>query len=723
MESLVTIIVPVYNSARYLGDCVESVLAQTYRHWELILVDDGSQNSTKELCERMCKQDQRIRLFCREHRGVSAARNVGIENARGEYLFFLDSDDTIHPALIETLCQVMGESHVAVAMGGCRNIEKGIFPKPSGQPDHAENVQDKSYLRAHEAMQAFIWNTAEVSLKSIGGNMIRRDALGSVRFYEDLSHGEDTWFMYQLICKGVDIMIVPCGWYYYRRYAQSTSKTYSVPSIQSRYRVWQYIRDHERKNGRTANAVRCENMILNQIMEWYLAGWRKQHSGIKKYVRDIANAEKRQYLFAKLGWWAKLLVWLLLHCGSLCGILYAFTCIVLVRQADGARRRMTGKKAVYKERGNGNGHVGIITFHCADNYGAMLQAYGLKRHLHNQGIEADIVRYEPFFMTGRHWRIPYFPIKGLIRRIGYTVDGCFWNVRMGKAFSVRKRNMRSFRNKYLVDSRQKKLLFLHQLKTLKYSCYIVGSDQIWNPDITGGLRKAYFGAFTNNRKEKVIAYAASIGGVSLPPVYNREFSCLLKCVDVISVREKEAIPYIKSLYEGSVIDVLDPVLLLNKEEWLHIEKQPDRERYIFVYLTEKNMELMTYVKKLSKQKGLSIINLWSSVRVVDKEFIIDYIAGPAEFLGYLHQADYVVTNSFHVVVFSIIYQKKFTAFQHSKLGARINNVLRIHGLEHRLYGTDSLSRIDDVVDWEAVKKRTEKKVRISTEFLLDHVGI
>ena len=156
---------------------------------------------------------------------------------------------------------------------------------------------------------------------------------------------------------------------------------------------------------------------------------------------------------------------------------------------------------------------------------------------------------------------------------------------MGKAFSVRKRNMRSFRNKYLVDSRQKKLLFLHQLKTLKYSCYIVGSDQIWNPDITGGLRKAYFGAFTNNRKEKVIAYAASIGGVSLPPVYNREFSCLLRCVDVISVREKEAIPYIKSLYEGSVIDVLDPVLLLNKEEWLHIEKQPDRERYIFVYLT------------------------------------------------------------------------------------------------------------------------------------------
>ena len=356
------------------------------------------------------------------------------------------------------------------------------------------------------------------------------------------------------------------------------------------------------------------------------------------------------------------------------------------------------------------------------NYGQIFQCYAMQHLVKKAGFEPLVVQYRRKD-SGDICKYHFSNRTVWGRFINEKYEQYFnWKVVEGEK-TLRVIRFKQFIKKYIPLSPPCYTKSMVEEMTKDCRVLICGSDQIWNPDITGGLRKAYFGAFTNNRKEKVIAYAASIGGVSLPPVYNREFSCLLKCVDVISVREKEAIPYIKSLYEGSVIDVLDPVLLLNKEEWLHIEKQPDRERYIFVYLTEKNMELMTYVKKLSKQKGLSIINLWSSVRVVDKEFIIDYIAGPAEFLGYLHQADYVVTNSFHVVVFSIIYQKKFTAFQHSKLGARINNVLRIHGLEHRLYGTDSLSRIDDVVDWEAVKKRTEKKVRISTEFLLDHVGI
>ena len=119
---------------------------------------------------------------------------------------------------------------------------------------------------------------------------------------------------------------------------------------------------------------------------------------------------------------------------------------------------------------------------------------------------------------------------------------------------------------------QGKLLFSGQLKWLPYSCYIVGSDQIWNPDITYGLRRAYFGAFVNKRKKRVIAYAASLGGAALAEQYKQEFSGLISCVDVVSVREEEAIPYVENCAQKEVVAVLDPVFLLQRESWQQVEK-------------------------------------------------------------------------------------------------------------------------------------------------------
>lgn len=362
--------------------------------------------------------------------------------------------------------------------------------------------------------------------------------------------------------------------------------------------------------------------------------------------------------------------------------------------------------------------VGIITFHCSDNYGAMLQAYGLKTYLRGRGIRADIVRYEPPFMTGRHWWIPYAPLKGMFV---YTMRGWRSNVRLGKRFFHRKRNMAVFRNSYLVDAEQKKMFFLPQLKNLAYSCYLVGSDQIWNPEITCGLRKAYFGAFKSRKEKKVIVYAASIGGESLPEKYRKDFAKLLDSVDAVSVREQAAVPYIQGLYQGEVTAVCDPVLLLEEKSWRHVERRPRKKGYILVYMTEENDTLISCVKQLSEEKKLPVIELRSSAGASDQDFIADYEAGPAEFLGYIHKADYVVTNSFHGTVFSIIFQKSFMAFGHSCFGARICNVLQILGLEERLYRPGSLPEIDAVIDWENVKRRTKEYVRLSETFLIKNL--
>ena len=362
--------------------------------------------------------------------------------------------------------------------------------------------------------------------------------------------------------------------------------------------------------------------------------------------------------------------------------------------------------------------VGILTFHCADNYGGMLQAYGLKRYLTRKGLKAHIIPYEPPFMTGRHWWIPYVPAGSILQIFGWGLYRWMGNLKKGRSFFVRRANMRRFRKRYLVEKGQRKLFFSYQLRSLPYQYYIVGSDQIWNPKITCGLRAAYFGAFQNRNKTKVIAYAASMGSGAIPAGYEKKFSNLIKHVDAVSVREKAAIPCVRRFYPGEVLMVPDPVFLLKRKEWEDIEKLPEREGYILVFITEKNDELFDYAKRLSKNLKLPIVKIENSTGITDKAFDIVYTAGPPEFLGYIHKADYVITNSFHATAFSIIYQKKFKVFGHSGAGERINNILRLCGLENRMYQKNGSTKTDENVDWSKVEKRIEDNRKLGEDFLM-----
>ena len=97
----ISVLVPVCNVENYLEQCLDSLIAQSFKNIEIICIDDGSTDQSREVCEQFCRKDGRIRLYRQENKGVSSARNLGLEAAAGEYVFFLDSDDAIHPSLIE----------------------------------------------------------------------------------------------------------------------------------------------------------------------------------------------------------------------------------------------------------------------------------------------------------------------------------------------------------------------------------------------------------------------------------------------------------------------------------------------------------------------------------------------------------------------------------------------------------------------------------------------
>lgn len=130
MNELISVIVPVYNTGAYLVPCMESLLDQTHQNIEIILVDDGSTDGSGAVCDEFARRDKRIRVIHQKNGGVSTARNAGLDQARGDYLFFLDSDDLLMPESLAVLCQRM-EKHALVS-GSMRQIDEAGLPGTDG---------------------------------------------------------------------------------------------------------------------------------------------------------------------------------------------------------------------------------------------------------------------------------------------------------------------------------------------------------------------------------------------------------------------------------------------------------------------------------------------------------------------------------------------------------------------------------------------------------------
>ena len=707
----VSVIIPMYNSELFIRKCLQSVMDQTYPELEILVIDDGSTDRGPQICREMSCLDDRICLHPQKNGGVSRARNQGLHMASGKYVFFLDSDDAIHPCLLQELVGQMEEQSAGLAFCGYRKLDnRGLEKALEEETECAGPLQWESADKAAAEEWFHISHVQE--LTGIGGKMILKSLTGELWFDESLVNGEDTLFLYQLVSRQIRIVRLSETWYYYRMHPQSA--THMTAGIRNKeyFESIRRVRDQEIQKGRPEYAVTWENFIVQQIENHYLAlKGAKDRDGCAVLKRTAA-LERKEPLFRQLFFSMRFLF----CCCFSCYPLY-----VLLRRMMPVLLKMKGSKRMDEKKAD----VGIITFHCSNNYGAMLQTYGLKSFLNNSGIRADVVRYEPPYMTGRHWWIPYVPFKGASSRIWCVVNlftGFAAHLKMGRNFAGQRANMNRFRKEHLIRRGQRRIWFENGLSSLSYRYYIVGSDQIWNPNITCGLRRAYFGAFKNRYKEKVVAYAASFGGISVPAAYDDAFQELIKHVDAVSMREEAAIPYVKKFYPGAVTAVLDPVFFLKKAEWEKVEKAPDRSGYIFVYITERNRNLSDYARKLSQDTGLPVLEVRTGQLGTQEDFSVDFTAGPAEFLGYIHKADYVVTNSFHAVAFSILYQKKFLAFAHSNLGARLQNILHIHGLEDRLCRDGQEAEIDACVDWKEVRKRTEEAAEASGNFLKQNLS-
>lgn len=351
--------------------------------------------------------------------------------------------------------------------------------------------------------------------------------------------------------------------------------------------------------------------------------------------------------------------------------------------------------------------VGILThYYDSQNFGGNLQAYALCRALNSLGADAEQVsfslrsqkydEYEHIPQPPRHKRI----LKKL--RLNYILAWLRakrlqkWAKKQERIFNISARRKAAFENFNKVQIPHSSEIYSNsniQSCLENYDAFITGSDQVWN---LKWYFKAFFLDFVPSDKIK-ISYAASISLPELSDSQKSVFKNSLKSFDAVSVREKSAIDLIKDLSCVPVVESLDPTLLLGKDDWDSVASDRIIEgEYIFCYFLGSDPALRKLSKKFAQKRGLKLVNIphaGGNIKYCDKNFgdINLYDATPNDFLSLVKHAKYVLTDSFHSVVFSYIFKKQFFVFNRSvydDMNSRIVDICDLFGTQDR-YCSDS----------------------------------
>lgn len=348
--------------------------------------------------------------------------------------------------------------------------------------------------------------------------------------------------------------------------------------------------------------------------------------------------------------------------------------------------------------------IGILTYHRAENYGAELQAVALRQYLTKQGAKVSFIDYYPDYHK-KIYKLPVIPWKKIIRhpfRHKFFIKEYIYKY-------FRKRSFSKFQKKHINPYCAK--------KSDEFDAIIYGSDQIWRKQpILNDYNPIYFG-FHHIKTKKHFSYAASTDS---PPQNNEDkirFKKLLKGLDTISVRETTLLNSIKELGYDSVVS-LDPAFLLSKEEWIKTLnlKKKDEEKYVLVYDLHETLDYLTILNK-AKENHLKVKRLIGKANLqLNNTACIT--AGPTDFVEMIMNAECVITNSFHGLVFSLIFQKPVYATSLPQIAGRILSLLSlINHLELYKSPQDITLNIPANLDYNDINKRINYYRKVSYEYV------
>lgn len=290
MPPKISVIVPVYNGEKYLRQCLDSIVTQTHRHLEIILVNDGSTDSSGGICGEYAARDDRIRVLHQENRGQSAARNTGLDTMTGEYVSFVDADDFIAPEMLEKLLTAM-ETGADVSLCNIRRVSEdgspeGVCPIGDGRLPRQE------FLRKLLAEQAWFY-------VSPVNKLYRKRIFEKLRFPEGFIY-EDEAIIYPVAARCETIVTLSEALYYYRRVPDSTmGQGFRIQTTDKLYALAQRVilcREMGWAEAFKANAARYVHTFFDYYFHFPRSGkteryFARMEQGLKRALPHLWRAK------------------------------------------------------------------------------------------------------------------------------------------------------------------------------------------------------------------------------------------------------------------------------------------------------------------------------------------------------------------------------------------------------------------------------------------------
>lgn len=287
----ITVIVPVYNVSRYLSRCVESILAQTWQAFELLLIDDGSTDGSAALADEWGGRDERVRVFHQANAGVSAARNLGLEKAKGRFICFVDADDWVYPSYLEALYAALPEGKAEGLV-----IEGFWEVTPQGEPagegvslaDRCWYREDFATLFRREALSRLGYSCSKLYARSL------IDRCG-IRFPTGIHCCEDLLFMLEYVLQADYVVFGSARHYVYVKYPASLSR--AVNSFSSEYRCFALYHTLVRQIGHQFGLVPADlSMLYASLLICFRRALKTDYLPGRNVPAAVRRAHVRQLL-------------------------------------------------------------------------------------------------------------------------------------------------------------------------------------------------------------------------------------------------------------------------------------------------------------------------------------------------------------------------------------------------------------------------------------------
>ena len=366
--------------------------------------------------------------------------------------------------------------------------------------------------------------------------------------------------------------------------------------------------------------------------------------------------------------------------------------------------------------------IDVITRHSVPNYGSLLQSYATQKAIEKLGHESEIINYTRYeeryenlantLIKGKKWE------KNIILRCIYKVIQTPNYTRQYKKFAEYRKNfLKETCNEYGNIDELKNNLPLADI-------YCSGSDQIWGKIGSSEYDEAYFLEFA--RDKKCISYASSFGKTELNNSLINKLRNMLSKYSSILVREDSAKELLKDQKFENVEQVLDPTLLLDKEEWSKLANKSCKKlpkNYVLVYQLHDNKKFDKYAKKFAKEKRMKLLRVSPSIFHITRSGKLVYLPNQYDFLNLFKNANYVLTDSFHATVFSIIFNRNFIdILPENNTGTRIESILRLFKINNKILNSfEDFNSIDYEIEWNSVNKIMKSEREKSVELLKEAI--